>query len=310
MLQRLSDGSTRWAYGGDFGPESYPHDRQFCINGLTFPDRTPHPALEEASHLQQPLYATLSSSERSLTLRSTLDFVRFEAVYALRWELRRAGTALADGAFAPTPTLPPHAECTLAAAALPWHAALSAAFATPIDGSLTIELLTVWRDTHQWAEQGDVVGRFVWEVTPPPTAPCALAGSSAVMGAAGGGVAGGGGGGGALGEPGAATVAPLFVELDALPPLTLQSDGAGGWSVFGERFRVAIEADGVLRHYVVDEALQAKVRPPPMATHGHKWPLMTPDGHLWPLMTPDRHLWPLMATTDGHRWPLMNPDGH
>ena len=55
LLQRLSDGTTRWAYGGDFGPHSYPHDRQFCINGLTFPDRTPHPALEEVRRLQQPL---------------------------------------------------------------------------------------------------------------------------------------------------------------------------------------------------------------------------------------------------------------
>ena len=51
LIQRLSDGTMRWAYGGDFGPHSYQHDRQFCINGLTFPDRTPHPALEEVRHL-------------------------------------------------------------------------------------------------------------------------------------------------------------------------------------------------------------------------------------------------------------------
>jgi hypothetical protein len=35
-----------WAYGGDFGDE--PHDAQFCINGMVFPDRTPHPACWEA----------------------------------------------------------------------------------------------------------------------------------------------------------------------------------------------------------------------------------------------------------------------
>ena len=34
-----------WGYGGDFGDE--PHDAQFCINGLIWPNRTPHPTLYE-----------------------------------------------------------------------------------------------------------------------------------------------------------------------------------------------------------------------------------------------------------------------
>jgi len=37
-----SDGTHYWAYGGDFGDEI--NDRQFCINGLLFPDRSPHRA--------------------------------------------------------------------------------------------------------------------------------------------------------------------------------------------------------------------------------------------------------------------------
>ena len=41
LVQRLPDGRTRWAYGGDFGDQ--PNDKQFCINGLVFPDRSPHP---------------------------------------------------------------------------------------------------------------------------------------------------------------------------------------------------------------------------------------------------------------------------
>jgi beta-galactosidase len=34
-------GESYWAYGGDFGDQ--PNDGQFCINGLLFPDRSPHP---------------------------------------------------------------------------------------------------------------------------------------------------------------------------------------------------------------------------------------------------------------------------
>ncbi|MBW3694259.1 beta-galactosidase [Vibrio sp. T187] len=44
-------GEQYWAYGGDFGDEV--NDRQFCINGLIFPDRTVHPTVLEAKQAQQ-----------------------------------------------------------------------------------------------------------------------------------------------------------------------------------------------------------------------------------------------------------------
>jgi beta-galactosidase len=53
-------GEHYWGYGGDFGDNQ--NDRQFCINGLMFPDRTPHPALEEVKYCQQFLQFTLSPS--------------------------------------------------------------------------------------------------------------------------------------------------------------------------------------------------------------------------------------------------------
>ena len=46
-------GKTFWAYGGDFGDK--PNDAQFCINGVVFPDRTPHPAMEELKFLMRPV---------------------------------------------------------------------------------------------------------------------------------------------------------------------------------------------------------------------------------------------------------------
>ena len=35
-----------WAYGGDFG--TFPDDAQFCINGMIWPNREPHPGCFEA----------------------------------------------------------------------------------------------------------------------------------------------------------------------------------------------------------------------------------------------------------------------
>lgn len=46
-------GESFWAYGGDFGDQ--PNDLNFCINGLVWPDRSPHPAMYEFKKLAQPL---------------------------------------------------------------------------------------------------------------------------------------------------------------------------------------------------------------------------------------------------------------
>ncbi len=59
-------GTEYWAYGGDFGDTI--NDRQFCINGLVFPDRTIHPALLEAKKAQQCYQFALDGD--TLTIRS------------------------------------------------------------------------------------------------------------------------------------------------------------------------------------------------------------------------------------------------
>ena len=56
-----SKGEKYWAYGGDFGDKI--NDRQFCINGLIFPDRTAHPSLLEAKKEQQFYQFSLHNSD-------------------------------------------------------------------------------------------------------------------------------------------------------------------------------------------------------------------------------------------------------
>ena len=53
LTQRLGDGRARAAYGGDFGDE--PNDGNFCIDGVTWPDGRPKPALWEHLGLATPL---------------------------------------------------------------------------------------------------------------------------------------------------------------------------------------------------------------------------------------------------------------
>lgn len=56
LVQRLDDGTTRWAYGGMFGDE--PNDRNFCCDGMNWPDRTPKPAMWEHKQLAAPVRVT------------------------------------------------------------------------------------------------------------------------------------------------------------------------------------------------------------------------------------------------------------
>ena len=56
------DGRHYWAYGGDFGAWMYPHDENFCCNGIVSPDRTPHPALYEVKKVYQDIEFELLDS--------------------------------------------------------------------------------------------------------------------------------------------------------------------------------------------------------------------------------------------------------
>ena len=53
ILQIDNKGRKYWAYGGDFN--DHPNDVNFCINGMVWPDRTPHPSMYEFKKLTQPI---------------------------------------------------------------------------------------------------------------------------------------------------------------------------------------------------------------------------------------------------------------
>ena len=97
LNKTLSDGRVVWAYGGDFGDE--PNDRQFCINGLVFPDRTAHPTLLEAKRCQQPFSARLSS-RGGISIRVTSEYA-FRATdnEHLYWQQVNEAGVVATGDF-------------------------------------------------------------------------------------------------------------------------------------------------------------------------------------------------------------------
>jgi beta-galactosidase len=95
-LTRTADsGESYWAYGGDFGDQI--NDRQFCINGLNFPDLTPHPSLLEAKRVQQPFtFSCRSDDQISVAITSEMLF-RATDNEQLHWQLANNQGRLAGG---------------------------------------------------------------------------------------------------------------------------------------------------------------------------------------------------------------------
>ncbi|MBP3701796.1 MAG: beta-galactosidase, partial [Lachnospiraceae bacterium] len=53
---QADNGKTMYLYGGDHG--EYPHDGNFCVDGLVYPDRRPHTGLMEYKNIHRPARVT------------------------------------------------------------------------------------------------------------------------------------------------------------------------------------------------------------------------------------------------------------
>lgn len=69
---------SHWLFGGDFGNTKTPSDDNFCINGLLFPDRSPHPALEEVKKIYQNLQLEIDFKKNVLHIHSEYLFIQKE----------------------------------------------------------------------------------------------------------------------------------------------------------------------------------------------------------------------------------------
>lgn len=88
-------GVDYWGYGGDFGEKI--HDFDFCINGLIWPDRTPHPAMYEFKKLTQPvLMEALSPAEGLYRLTNRHYFSNLDDL-GLSWEMEVNGKSISRG---------------------------------------------------------------------------------------------------------------------------------------------------------------------------------------------------------------------
>jgi beta-galactosidase len=95
IRKTAKNGKEYWAYGGDFGDE--PNDKNFCINGMIWPDRTPHPGMYEHKKLAQPLAVRALDLKRGrIAIKSKQDFIDLTWLKG-NWELTVDGKAVEKG---------------------------------------------------------------------------------------------------------------------------------------------------------------------------------------------------------------------
>jgi beta-galactosidase len=93
------DGKTYWAYGGDFG--DVPNDANFVTDGIVWPDRTPHPALNEHKYLAQPMRVQAVDLRRGrVCIINKHDFINLDWLRG-DWELTVDGVRVQAGKLPP-----------------------------------------------------------------------------------------------------------------------------------------------------------------------------------------------------------------
>jgi beta-galactosidase/beta-glucuronidase len=69
------NGKKGFTYGGDFG--EFPHDSNFCVDGLVYPNRKPHTGMLEVKKAYQPYVLTLTDGKLNLILIESLPRTQF-----------------------------------------------------------------------------------------------------------------------------------------------------------------------------------------------------------------------------------------
>ena len=101
------NGKPIYFYGGDHG--EFPHDGNFCMDGLVYPDRRPHTGLMEYKNVHRPLRAAWEKGQ--LNVKNYLEFSAADCMEG-KWTLTCDGKKLREGQLT-LPAIAPQQEMTL-----------------------------------------------------------------------------------------------------------------------------------------------------------------------------------------------------
>ena len=154
--QLMADGTTRSAYGGDYGETK--HDGNFCCDGMVFPDRTAKPAMHEFKYLAAPaIIASTKASSGQFTIFNKQFFSDISGFDVL-WAITRDGIVV-DGGRVKLPAVGPRKTGRFTVK--------SAALLTPDGkGERSITFTILRKSSTAWAPASSEIG---WNQFPLPS---------------------------------------------------------------------------------------------------------------------------------------------
>lgn len=109
---QAANGKEKYFYGGDFGEEV--HDGNFCMDGLVYPDRTPHTGLLEYQNVYRPArVVSFCQKTGELCLENYMNDVDLKDYIYLVYEVNCDGKLLEKKQFILQESVLPHKKGTI-----------------------------------------------------------------------------------------------------------------------------------------------------------------------------------------------------
>ncbi|KAG9129366.1 hypothetical protein Leryth_016643 [Lithospermum erythrorhizon] len=147
LLKEGKDHKNHWAYGGDFGDT--PNDLNFCLNGIVWPDRSPHPALHEVKFVYQPIKVAFTNGMIKITNTHFFDTTQG---LEFNWMIQGDGCPLGSGTLS-LPIIGPQEHHLLNWESGPWYPLWVQSDAAEIHLTITAKLLHATR----WVESAHII---------------------------------------------------------------------------------------------------------------------------------------------------------
>ncbi len=139
VTAETENGEKYCTYGGDNG--EFPHDSNFCVDGLCYPDRTPHTGLLNVKYVYQ--YVKFELDNGKVRMYNLHDFISTDC-YDVVWRVKKDGYTVSQGRVC-TPKIRPHSSGILN---------ISPEIPESAELGCYIELIAETNTDTPWAESG------------------------------------------------------------------------------------------------------------------------------------------------------------
>ena len=147
-MGKATNGKKMYAYGGDHG--EYPHDGNFCMDGLVYPDRRPHTGLMEFKNVHRPARVVgFDQEKQELLLHNYMDFLNLKDYVTVKYEVSCDGFVTECGVIEDAQLLdiPAHEE-----------KAVPVSFAVPEKGKCFLKVTYLQKKATEVLPAGWVLG--------------------------------------------------------------------------------------------------------------------------------------------------------